>query len=87
MHWDNGWNDGVGWWWLLMLLTMIVFWGGIAWVIVTLVRRDSGASRAPHEPSRPTAESILHERFARGEIDIDEYNQRLNALRGNQPPP
>lgn len=87
MHWNDGWNDGAGpWWWLFMLLAMIVFWGGVAWVIVTLVRHSSGGSPPSHEPGRPTAEDILHERFARGEIDVDEYHQRLNALRGNQPP-
>lgn len=41
MHWDDGWNDGAGWWWLFMLLMMTVFWGGLAWIIVTLVRHDS----------------------------------------------
>ena len=80
MHWDDRWNDGAGWWWLFMLLMMIVFWGGLAWVIVTLVRRGP-APRAPHEPGRPAAEDILRERFARGEIDLDDYNQRLEVLR------
>lgn len=36
-----------------------------------------------HGPA--TAEQILAERFARGEIDEDEYRQRMAALRAERP--
>jgi putative membrane protein len=71
-----------------MALMMIVFWGALAWVVVTLIRSSSswgGATPRQHEPSRPSAEDILHERFARGEISVDEYHERLEALRGKRP--
>ncbi|WP_245560335.1 MULTISPECIES: SHOCT domain-containing protein [Nocardia] len=32
---------------------------------------------------RPSGEQVLAERFARGEIDADEYHQRLATLRGD----
>lgn len=42
-----------------------------------------GSAGATAVPSSPTAgaEQILAERLARGEIDPDEYRQRLDALR------
>jgi putative membrane protein len=32
-------------------------------------------------PAPPTPEQALADRFARGEIDADEYHQRLDTLR------
>lgn len=75
------WNDG-GWgWgaWLMMGVFMIAFWGLAAWVAVTLIR---GAPR-PHRPEH-SAEEILAERFARGEIDQAEYTQRRDTLHSNR---
>jgi hypothetical protein len=35
MHYDN---DGGDWGlWVLMIVGMVVFWGALAWIIVTLV--------------------------------------------------
>lgn len=88
MHY-GGWNDGggIGWMWVPMIIMMIAFWGGLAWVVVALVRRPnhalhagpSGIVAAPAE-TRPTAQEILAERLARGEIEPDEYQRRLGAL-------
>ena len=92
MNWDDGWHDRGGpWWWLVMLLMTILFWGGVAWV-VTLIRHGSTGARSTHETTRPSAEDILPERLARGEIDLDEYHQRLDAaglssLPTPRPPP
>ena len=82
--WDHDWG---GWWWLSMLLMMIAFWGGIVWVVVTLLRHGARPPSAhPSEPTAPiptrlTPTEILAERLARGEIDPDEYRQRLDVLR------
>jgi putative membrane protein len=77
MMWGwNGWN----WWgWALMSLSMIAFWGLVIWGIVALFRRsgDSGHER----PERSDPERILAERFARGEIEEEEYHRRLQTLR------
>ena len=82
MMWDwNGWS----WWWLVMPVTMVGFWGAVAWVVVTLVRNDraGGTSRpGATPPEGDAAERILADRFARGEIDADEYRRRLDVLRG-----
>jgi putative membrane protein len=87
MHWNDGWHDGAGpWWWLVMMFVMILFWGGVAFAIVMAIRHGVGTTRAPEEPRRPSAEDILGERFARGEIDAEEYHQRLEALRVGKRP-
>jgi putative membrane protein len=82
---NNGYGSGygsVGWaGWLTMVAMMVVFWGAIAWVVVTLIR-NSG-NRAQLQPERRTDPiGILDERFARGEIDEDEYQRRREAIRG-----
>lgn len=73
-HWDGGW--GYGWVGaLLMIITMLVFWGGLITVIVLLIRRFGHQGHTQNGAQR-----ILDERFARGEIDKDEYDQRSQAL-------
>lgn len=81
----DGW--GMGWGgWLLMTLVMIVFWAAVITAVVLVVRYVAGAGSgrpgAGPGPSGPApAEDLLAERFARGEIDDDEYRQRLTLLR------
>lgn len=77
-------GDGVsGWGWALMAVGMVLFWGLIITGVVVLVRylarsEQSGGRSA----DRPTAEQVLAERFARGEIDEEEYRRRLETVRG-----
>lgn len=79
MFWYGNWSWGA---WLLMTLGMVAFWGLVIWAIVSLVRSGPSAPTA----ERPSAEQILAERFARGEIDGDEYHRRLDALRSPTTP-
>lgn len=75
------WSNGMGWGgWLLMSLTTVGFWALVVFGIVALFRgtREGGA---PGGPSRDSgAEHILDERFARGEIDAEEYRRRMQVL-------
>jgi putative membrane protein len=79
------WDYGPGWGsWLGMIVTTVLLWGLIVAAIVALVRyigstRDIGRPHATNRPADP--EEVLAERFARGEIDADEYKQRLELLR------
>ena len=75
MHW--WWNNGWSWWsWALMAIGMVGFWGFIAWVFVTLTRTDRSRGDTRRSP-----EQILAERLAAGEIDRNEYHERMEALR------
>lgn len=88
MHYGN-FNNGPGdgsWMWVPMMVMMLVFWGSLAAVAVTFIRRSHHATPAAmREPNhaieaKQTPQEILAERLARGEIDPDDYQQRLDAL-------
>ena len=74
--------EGSGWDWVWMSIMMVAFWALIAAAVYAVIRavandnRGSGAAAPPQTP-----EAILAERFARGEIDADEYHSRLHNLR------
>jgi putative membrane protein len=75
------WWFGPGGWW--MALWMLLFWGGVILLVVWGVRAlsDGGHGlRRGEDGSR--ALHILEERFARGEIDRDEFEQRRSTLEG-----
>jgi putative membrane protein len=71
-----------GWGYALGITGMVLFWVALVLAIAAAVRyldRKRGENFPPPPP--PTAEQALAERFARGEIDADEYRQRLDTLR------
>lgn len=71
------WHDHWGWGgWLVMTVSMFVFWGLVVWGVVALVHSSGSPRESAVDPER-----VLAERFARGEIDEDEYHRRLDALR------
>ena len=74
-----------GWGYALGIIGMVLFWAVLVLAIAAAVRyldRKRGESFPPPPPTQPpTAEQVLAERFARGEIDADEYRQRLDTLR------
>lgn len=72
----DGWGAGA---WVLMALGMIGFWALVILGIVWLVRTLGG------EPARSRAISateVLERRLAEGDISVDEYRQRRDALGG-----
>lgn len=78
------WRNGDWGWWFLMPLLMLGFWAAVVWVVAAAVRRKPvGAS--PTAPSAHDPEQILAERYARGDIDDEEYRRRLDTLRGRTP--
>lgn len=67
-------DGGPGLW--LWISWMVLFWGALLATAVYLIRRrPSGANAGP------SAEDLLAERYARGEMDADEYRQRREVLR------
>ena len=74
MMWVGSWDNWGGA--LVMTLMMLVFWGGLIGLIAYSIR----GSRSPDEKSSPSAIQQLEERFARGEIDKDEFEERRRVL-------
>jgi putative membrane protein len=81
----SGWGMGSMWFfWPVFIL-------GIVLVVVLLVRGGSAGlgRRQGSEPppgsstGRTRAQEILDERYARGELTDEEYQDRLRQLRGN----
>ena len=78
MRWGNDWGWGG---WAIGVLMMLVFWGGLAAVIVLLVRGTDRTSDRKESRSDPhDADTILRERLARGEISVEEYEERKKLL-------
>jgi putative membrane protein len=76
MYWhDHGMS---GWGYGFMAFNSLIFWallvgGGV--LLYRFLRREERGRR------EETAERTLAERYARGEIDDEEYHRRLNTLR------
>jgi putative membrane protein len=82
---DQAWFWPYGWGMSGMMfgggLVMLVFWAGIIVVAVLLLRWLGGIGPGePRHQSRQTALEILQERYARGEIDKQEYEERRRTL-------
>jgi putative membrane protein len=83
-----GWyHDGFGWGgWLVMTAAMVLFWGLVIWGMVAIFRVTTDPPKPTHGDTaagagRPDPMEILDERFARGEIDDEEYHARQGVLR------
>ncbi|MET3984488.1 SHOCT domain-containing protein [Streptomyces sp. PvR034] len=91
MYWNG---HGMGaWGWFAMSLTTLIVWTLIVAAAVLVVRalgRDGAHGRTaptPHAASDKGPEGLLAQRFARGEIDDEEYSRRLAVLRSHAPGP
>ena len=82
MMWYGGdWGWGA---WIVMAVGMVVFWALVITAVVFAVRYlagPRGTAASTSGSGRTHAEGVLAERYARGEIDDDEYRQRLALLR------
>jgi putative membrane protein len=76
MYWGH---DGIGGWgYAVMILNMALFWGLLIGAGILIYRAVQGGGGASGTDS---ARRLLGERFARGEIDDEEYRRRLETLR------
>ncbi|MDQ2707057.1 MAG: SHOCT domain-containing protein [Actinomycetota bacterium] len=69
-----GWGVGWMWAWPVLVLIGLVLLGVVAYGLLR------GGHRPETGPGRVTARDILDERFARGEIEAEEYRQRVSGL-------
>ena len=79
-----GWGPGMmgwGWGWV-HLLFMVVFWVLIVLLIILLVRRlgSSGHPNWAVPPQEDSALEILKKRYARGEINKEEFDSKKKDL-------
>nr|WP_199178083.1 SHOCT domain-containing protein [Mycobacterium sp. QGD 101] len=84
MWYDTDWGWGG---WALMTVGMVLFWVVVITAVVLAVRylaspRGTAANPPGYGPTR--AEDVLAERFARGEIDEDQYRRHLALIRENR---
>ena len=70
--------------WEPEVLLLILFLGGLVAVVTWLVVRIFPRVRGDERPEAPrdSAEEILRERFARGEISAEEFQKSIEILRG-----
>lgn len=71
-HGMNGHGWGMGWGWIIALLILVA----LIWFIFRMVNQQNRSQ----DRSSQTPLDILKERYAKGEIDKDEYEERKNNL-------
>jgi putative membrane protein len=73
--WEHG-GGPWGAWMLLPLLLWVSFFGLVAWGALRVFSVRQGGGR-----TADSAEEVLRERFARGEVDVETYESSLDTLR------
>jgi len=76
MHGAGIWGMGP-WMWLVWLIIL----GTIIWTIYVLTRQSSETGTST---TSITASEILEQRYARGEISTEEYEERKGILAGHR---
>lgn len=75
----EGANGGPGGWWPIFPILWFLF---IGFLIFTVFRFRRGGP--PQWARGQSGEGVLAERYARGEINEDEYRERLTVLKSNR---
>lgn len=85
-HMDNGDSH----WWMMVLIAVLIVAvvALVVWLIISMNRARPGVAGAvvptvaapPSTPVGPSARQILDERYARGEIDTADYEERRGKL-------
>ncbi len=73
--WDGGWGHM-----FFGGFMMLLFWATLIALIALAVRWVVSSGSGSWPSSRTTAKQILEERFARGEISKEEFEERKRAL-------
>ncbi len=79
---------GFGWGWMMVIgmLMMVLFWAAIIALVIWGVRALSRGTTTGHPaqpgplPPRGRALDILQERYARGEITLEQYEEMRKRL-------
>ena len=79
-------SAGGGWMWVFGVLTMVavlVLIGLVVWAVIAVTNRrgPAAAEASPVETGgRTRTRQVLDARYARGEMDSEEYTERLHTL-------
>lgn len=76
-----GYYGNSGWWWG-SALHMLLMWGVLILIIVALVKWVFGKPTDMPALRSKGALEILKERYARGEIDREEFDQKRRDIEG-----
>ena len=79
MGWHNGWGMMMGGGWF-MWLSILILVGAVVWAFVYMSNSRGGSNSGGPHPEQRTALELLQERYARGEITREEYEQLRNDL-------
>ncbi len=66
----HGW--GMGWWWIIGLIIVVA----VVWMVIKSMTRNNGSSQTTGKSALDT----LKERYASGEIDKEEFEERKKDL-------
>ncbi len=80
-------GSGFGWFgWLLMSLFLLAFWALLIFGGLAVFRRPrhGNAPQQQGQSAPDDAQRVLDERFARGELDEQEYTHRRDVLRAGR---
>ena len=74
MHWDYGWGMGFGLGWILMILFWALVILGIVYLVKVIARSAKKGEKAE------SSLDILKKRYARGEINKEEFEKMKDDL-------
>ncbi|MBQ0895199.1 SHOCT domain-containing protein [Micromonospora sp. U56] len=60
---------------------MMIGWLLLVLLVIAAIWIAASYNRRPAPPGQDSARRILAERYARGELDAEEYHRRLDTLR------
>lgn len=69
----GGYGMGMGWWWIIGLIIVIA----VVWMVVKGMNKNN---QSTNQRTGKTALDILKERYASGEIDKEEFEERKRNL-------
>ena len=72
------WNQGMGWWMMFGGVWLLLFLVGIVILVVWVIKRVSGSGSST--AGRRDSLDIAKERYARGEITKEEFEQLKKDL-------
>lgn len=81
--WGWGHGGGPGFWWPLIPLVWVALVGTVVWFVARRPHTHQAAGSGPNVSGQAPAQNarqILAERYARGEISTEEYQERLTNL-------